>query len=341
VAASAGSIELLDTRGRGLGVSKPVNVIEGGEQLQQMIEHVKAQYGLGSREYQLMLQQHRPTGNVSAAPPSAAAKKATAGAGAASVLSMLRGGDHPIVHAASRERARKQAADAEAAWHDDEHSSTAVQLEQIKTEIAAHRADLELELDATHPGTNEAWADLVQEQTRARWMVEQERLKLQLRLGDDPQIGEIVRSLQAEDGRSWLVGGLDISFLKDSQTAAVASVVVVQLPQMTRVATVNLQVELTEPYIAGFLGFREVAHFAALLDQLRREQPAAVPQLLMVDGFGVLHHRGFGSACHVGVVVGIPTIGVGKELLLIDGLDRVATRQVPAHLDLTPVSLAR
>ncbi|XP_050175248.1 endonuclease V isoform X3 [Myiozetetes cayanensis] len=45
-------------------------------------------------------------------------------------------------------------------------------------------------------------------------------------------------------------------------------------------------------------------------------------QVLLVDGNGVLHHRGFGVACHLGVLTDLPCVGVAKNLLQVDGLVR-------------------
>ena len=69
-------------------------------------------------------------------------------------------------------------------------------------------------------------------------------------------------------------------------------------------------------YIAGFLAFRECALLLELLDEVVRgaeQLPSEQqPQVILVDGNGKLHHRGFGLACQLGVLSGIPTVGVGS-----------------------------
>jgi deoxyinosine 3'endonuclease (endonuclease V) len=79
-------------------------------------------------------------------------------------------------------------------------------------------------------------------------------------------------------------------------------------------------VKLTLPYIATFLAFREVPFLVKLIEDLRSTNPSIFPQIILVDGNGFLHPRGFGLACHLGVLTGVPTIGIGKTFLMLDGL---------------------
>ena len=81
-------------------------------------------------------------------------------------------------------------------------------------------------------------------------------------------------------------------------------------------------VDMIEPYIAGYLAFREVPFFINLLKKLENTKPKLIPQVILLDGNGMLHYSGFGIACHLGVLSDIPTIGVAKNLLNVDGLCR-------------------
>lgn len=67
------------------------------------------------------------------------------------------------------------------------------------------------------------------------------------------------------------------------------------------------------PYIPGLLSFRELPAALQALAQL----PQA-PQLVMVDGHGIAHPRGLGIAAHLGVLTGLPSIGIGKSRLVGD-----------------------
>jgi endonuclease V len=118
-----------------------------------------------------------------------------------------------------------------------------------------------------------------------------------------------------------LIGGIDISFV-DGTDLAVASIAVFSFPEMKLLGTLMTHCVMKLPYICTFLAFREVPPIEALLDQLQATQPHLCPQILFVDGNGYHHPRHCGVACHLGVVRGIPTIGVAKDLLAVKGLTR-------------------
>jgi deoxyribonuclease V len=68
--------------------------------------------------------------------------------------------------------------------------------------------------------------------------------------------------------------------------------------------------ETTFPYRPGYLTFHEAPAALVAIEHLR-----ATPDLIFVDGQGLAHPRRFGLACHIGLLTGIPTIGVAKSRL--------------------------
>ncbi|XP_040100714.1 endonuclease V isoform X6 [Oryx dammah] len=128
------------------------------------------------------------------------------------------------------------------------------------------------------------------------------------------------------------VGGVDVSFVKDDSGSACASLVVLSYPELEVLYEDCRMVTLTAPYVSGFLAFRELPFLVDAVQQLRQREPRLMPQVLFVDGNGVLHHRGFGVACHLGVLTDLPCIGVAKKLLQVDGLENNALHKEKIQL---------
>jgi len=129
-----------------------------------------------------------------------------------------------------------------------------------------------------------------------------------------------------------LIGGVDISFVKDNPIDACASLIVLKYPSFQIVYSNFKMVKLKLPYIPSFLAFREVSFLMDLLNELRTTKPHLVPQVILVDGNGILHPRGFGLASHLGVLSGIPTIGVGKTFFHVDGITTDKVKEMEKQL---------
>ncbi|ETV91483.1 hypothetical protein, variant 1 [Aphanomyces invadans] len=118
------------------------------------------------------------------------------------------------------------------------------------------------------------------------------------------------------------IAGVDISFFPGTDDAC-AALVILSFPDLKVVCEVSCHTTLTLPYIPTFLAFREIPALLPLFDMIPRE---FYPQVVLVDGNGELHPRGFGIASHLGVVTQLPTIGVAKTFLNVDGLTKRSVR---------------
>lgn len=109
-----------------------------------------------------------------------------------------------------------------------------------------------------------------------------------------------------------LIGGTDLShFPFDPESKVFSACVVLSSPSLNLVETATVAQIQTVPYIPGFLGFREVPSLLKAYEKL-----SIKPDILLVDGHGLSHPRGLGVATHLGLLLGIPTIGVAKSILI-------------------------
>lgn len=104
------------------------------------------------------------------------------------------------------------------------------------------------------------------------------------------------------------VAGVDAAFSDDAVFAAACLYLLPALAPLEKKTAVQ---KLSFPYVPGFLSFREGPAIIAALAKLTKK-----PDLVLVDGQGIAHPRGLGIASHIGVLLGIPTVGCAKSRLI-------------------------
>jgi deoxyribonuclease V len=120
--------------------------------------------------------------------------------------------------------------------------------------------------------------------------------------------GELVTEGEPQNVR--LVAGTDVAAGRVG-TLGRAAVVVIAYPSLEPVEVATFEDELRFPYVPGLLSFRELPLLLPAFARLR-----SVPDLVVVDGQGYAHPRRFGLASHLGLTLGLPTIGCAKSRLV-------------------------
>ncbi len=120
--------------------------------------------------------------------------------------------------------------------------------------------------------------------------------------------GEVVRIDRLGPVRH--VAGVDVGF-EEGGAITRAAVAVLGFPSLERVDHAIFRAPTRFPYVPGLLSFREVPAVIGALEKL-----TVIPDLLLCDGQGIAHPRRFGIASHLGLLCGIPSIGVAKTRLI-------------------------
>ena len=104
------------------------------------------------------------------------------------------------------------------------------------------------------------------------------------------------------------LAGVDVAYTRGREAFAAAVEVDASTLEVLRERAVRVRIDF--PYIPTYLSYRELPAVEAALEGWDLSRT-----VLFIDGQGSIHPRGFGIACHVGVALGVPTVGVAKSLL--------------------------
>ncbi len=105
------------------------------------------------------------------------------------------------------------------------------------------------------------------------------------------------------------VAGVDVSYQRHGDMFF-AAVALLRFPDLIPIEEVTAQQRVSFPYVPGLLSFRELP---VVLDAFRQLQQ--VPDVVLVDGQGIAHPRRLGLASHLGLWLGLPTVGCAKSRL--------------------------
>jgi len=107
------------------------------------------------------------------------------------------------------------------------------------------------------------------------------------------------------------VAGCDVGY-DDEERRAYGSIVLLTFPELKLVEKRGVMKTSQRffPYLPGLLTFREGPILIEALRKLKK-----IPDILIFDGQGIAHPVKFGLATHMGVLLGLPTIGCAKSVL--------------------------
>jgi len=121
----------------------------------------------------------------------------------------------------------------------------------------------------------------------------------------------VLKSSFSDISQIGFIAGCDVGY-DEKKKRAYGSVVLLTFPELKLVEKKGAM-EASEkifPYLPGLLTFREGPVLIAALRKLERS-----PDIMIFDGQGIAHPLRFGLATHMGLLLGLSTIGCAKSIL--------------------------
>ncbi|MBI3015411.1 MAG: deoxyribonuclease V [Candidatus Tectomicrobia bacterium] len=106
------------------------------------------------------------------------------------------------------------------------------------------------------------------------------------------------------------IAGIDVSYNRKDPLLH-AGVVVLSCEDLEVLEVSCASGTVTFPYVPGLLSFREIPVVLKAWRKLKVR-----PDCILCDGQGLAHPRRFGLACHLGLVLDLPSVGCAKSRLL-------------------------
>ena len=108
------------------------------------------------------------------------------------------------------------------------------------------------------------------------------------------------------------IAGADVSYDRGGDVIF-GAVVVLSWPDLELVEKAGSVGRAEFPYVPGYLSFREIPVLLHAFSSIRRK-----PDVVFCDGQGIAHPRGFGLACHLGMILDVSSLGCAKSRLVGD-----------------------
>ena len=166
--------------------------------------------------------------------------------------------------------------------------------------------------------------DSALEQKIITWRQIQEESRKLIQLDDGPLNMDNIK----------YIGAMDIGYINSDPDSTIwqgyCTLTLSHFPSMLPYFQQSRLVTIEEPYVSGFLAFREASVYIKMYRDFLRiyhdEKDIPPADVLLIDGAGTYHVRECGSACMVGLGLNIPTIGISKSPVLFEGVADIQVR---------------